>query len=251
MIEFIVLLALIVLVLYLGTNGMGKEKGEGFQNANAAIPYLSACPQRMTTFYLPDGRPACCDGSLTDGRCRLHDQCVMTGTGTPDMPNCLDILNREYKQKSNSHCPSSMTTYFEDPSTKKKGCTSGGLDADHFRPALPTQPTCYIYPTLEENLDQSDSCAVQKALEETPCFGANCKKLLSPTVPPLITIQFQDDTGMVRTSYTRTSVLYYLDKTRPGWREKGVIDVDKNIQTAEVAKAYFVDKTFQAKDLQL
>ena len=255
MIEFLVLLFLIALLLYLfqGTTarkvgGWLYEETEGFQDSSPAIPYLSACPRSMVAFYLSDGRPACCDGPLTDGRCRFNDQCVMTGEGTSNMPNCAKILSREYKRKSDSQCPPSMTTYFEDRGANRKGCTSGGLDAEHLRPALPTQPTCRIYPTLEENLEQMDSCAVQKALEETPCFGKNCTKSVSPTTPPLITIQFQDDMGMMRTAYTRTSLRYFLDKTRPGWREQG-IDVDKSLQVAEVAKAYYVDKTLQAKDV--
>lgn len=257
MIEFLVLLFLIALMLYLVTSETARKKGgwfyeevEGFQDSAPAIPYLSACPQGMTSFYLSDGRPACCDGPLTEGRCRFNDQCVMTGEGTNDIPNCAKILSRQYKRKSNSQCPPSMTTYFEDRGANRKGCTSGGLDTEHLRPALPTQPTCRIYPTLEENLEQGDSCAVQKAMEETPCFGKGCVKSISPTTPPIIMIQFQDDTGMMRTAYTRASFSYYLDKIRPGWREQGIINVNKSLQIAEVAKAFFVDKTLQMNEIE-
>ncbi len=247
MIEFIVLLVLIGVALLYGT-----ANREGYQNPSSdgqPIPYLSACPGQMTTFYLPDGRPACCDGALTDGQCRYQSKCVMTGPGTPDVPNCTDIQNKNYQRKGNRLCPPSMGTYFEDPSTKKKGCTDGILDTNYHRPAQPTQPTCWIYPTMEENLDKSDSCAIQKDLEEAQCFGRGCKKMISPSNPPLVTIQFQDDMGMYRTAYTRKSALHFLNKTQPNWR--GSIDLDKNSNVAEVAKAFYVDKTLSSNQIQM
>ena len=79
MIEFLALLVLMGLVWYVGTRMIHDVNEEGFQNE---IPYLSACPRNMISYYLSDGRPACCDGPLTDGRCRFEEKCVMTGTGT-------------------------------------------------------------------------------------------------------------------------------------------------------------------------
>jgi len=252
MLEFVALLVLIGAVLYWGGARWGLG-AEGFQQGSppAVASYLSACPQGMNTFYLPDGRPACCDEDVVNDKCRYGMSCVMTGPGTPDMPNCTDIVNRSHQRKSNRLCPPSMRTYFEDPVTKTKGCTDGGLDETHVRPAHPTQPTCRIYPTLEENTNQADSCAIQKEWEETPCFGRGCSKTISPSTPPLITVQFQDDMGMYRTAYTRKSAKRYLDKNIPDWKEKGMFDLEKQLMIAEVAKAYYVDKTLTSKDIRI
>lgn len=251
MIELLVLLVLIGITLYVGSGYIGSEGvdgAEGSEGFQEDIPYLSACPRNMVSFYLSDGRPACCDGPLTEGRCRFEDKCVMTGKGTDDMPNCLDILSKEYKRKSSAQCPPSMPTYFEDRGSGRKGCTSGGLDADRQRPALPTQPSCRIYPTLEENMDNADSCLLKKTMEETPCFGTNCTKSLTPTKPPVITLQFQDTMGMMRTAHPHASLRYFLDKTRPTWKDQG-IRLENSLQVAEVAKAYYVDKTLESKDV--
>jgi len=62
-------------------------------------------------------------------------------------------------------------------------------------------------------------------------------------------IQFQDDMGMYRTAYTRKSALYFLNKTQPNWKES--IDLDKNINIAEVAKAFYVDKTLSSNQIQM
>jgi hypothetical protein len=252
MIELIALLVLIGIVLYVIKQ---KEKGgnrEGFFTSSSSqdIPPLSACPDDMKAFYLPNGRPACCEGPVVNDKCRSGFPCVMTGQGTDKMPNCAEIKYQQNRRKSNQQCPPSMTTYFEDSTTGKRGCTSGGLDADQQRPALFTQPTCRIYRTLEENLEKADSCALQKELEETPCFGGACKKSLSPSQPPMVMIQFQDDMGMYRTAYTRKSAIRFLNKTRPTWRESG-INPDKNLFFAEVAKAYYVDKTLSSTDIQM
>jgi hypothetical protein len=252
MIELIALVVLIGMALY-GYGAMNRESfvvSSSPSGSQQDIPYLSACPQGMNAFYLPNGRPACCDGPVTQEKCRSSSVCVMTGKGTSDMPNCAEVLGSEYRRKSNGQCPPSMPTYFEDPTTGKKGCTSGGLDADYYRPALPTQPTCWMYPTLEENLEKADSCALQKELEEAPCFGRACKKSISTSDPPMIMIQFQDDMGMYHAAYTRTSAQRFLNKTNPSWRESG-INVDKNINIAEVAKAYYVDKTISSTEIQL
>jgi hypothetical protein len=42
----------------------------------------------------------------------------------------------------------------------------------------------------------------------------------------------------------------FLDATKPTWRSQGM-DLDKNINVAEVAKAYYVDRTIQQDDIQL
>jgi len=55
---------------------------------------------------------------------------------------------------------------------------------------------------------------------------------------------------MYRTAYTRKSVENYLNLSKPKWRDEG-IDLDKNIMVAEVAKAYYVDRSISKKDIDI
>lgn len=250
---------IVLILLLLAALAWNAYKGEeGFLGAPSAPPVpdgvsLSACPSDMKTFYLPDGRTACCNGPVVGSRCTGTVQCTMTGEGTKDLPSCTTLLQKEYQSKGQNTCPPSMPTYFEDKASKKKGCTSGALNSEMTLPATTTQPTCWVYPTLEENLVKEDSCELQKQLEEAACFGTNCTKRIlvaNTTEPPLIAIQFVDKSGMYRTAYTRKSLEYYLSQTRPAWRDEG-LDLDKNIMVAEVAKAYYVDKAISEKDIQV
>lgn len=248
MIELFALIVLIGVVLYWTV--WSEEEGFTITPSLQETPYLLACPGVMTSFYRKDGTPTCCDGSLTDGQCRFNRQCVMTGKGTADIPNCKDMVDSKSQENSNEMCPPSMTTYFESAADNKKGCTAGALRPDNTGPATPSQPRCTIYSTLDDNLSKADSCYLKRELETTPCFGTNCNKFISPSSPPLISIQFQDDKGMNRTAHTRRSATYYLEKTKPAWRESG-LDLEKNITVAEVAKKFFVDKTLSATEIQI
>lgn len=250
--EIIALLVLVALLAFL----LSYESQEGFADATsvASDPIsLSACPSEMKTFYLADGRTACCNGPVIGSRCTGTVQCTMTGEGTKDVPSCATLLQKDYQDKSKSACPPSLSSYFEDKGTKKKGCTSGALNSELTMPATTTQPTCWIYPSLEENLMMKNSCELQRQLEEAPCFGAECTKRILVTgekKPPLVAIQFVDKSGMYRTAYTRKSLEYYLGKTRPAWRDEG-LSLDKNVMVAEVAQAYYVDRTKSEKDVQV
>ena len=252
MVELIGLLLLLIgLLIWISYDPMEwyTSPQEGF-TGNSDQVTLSACPSEMNTFYLSDGRTACCNGSVTGSRCTGSVQCTMTGDGTKELPNCADLVKKDFNEKSSAHCPPSMTSYFENKSEKKKGCTSGGLDSEMKEPATKTQPVCWIYPTLDENLRKVDSCELQKQLEEAPCFGVECKKSITPSTPPLIAIQFIDKSGMYRTAYTKKSLEYFLNDTRPKWKDEG-LDLEKNVMVADVAKAFFVDKTLSQKDVQM
>jgi hypothetical protein len=54
---------------------------------------------------------------------------------------------------------------------------------------------------------------------------------------------------MVRNAYPKKMAVNYLNKTMPNWKE--LINVDKNINIAEVAKAYFIDKTMSKSDIEI
>lgn len=249
--EIIALLVLVMLLVCL----LSYESREGFADPAPSSDSisLSACPSEMKTFYLADGRTACCNGAVSGTRCTGDVQCTMTGEGTADLPSCASLLKKDYQAKSKSSCPPSLSSYFEDKATKKKGCTSGALNSEMTRPATTSQPTCWIYPTLEENLKMKDSCELQRQLEDAPCFGNQCTKRILSTgsdAPPLVSIQFIDKSGMYRTAYTRKSLEHYLNETHPKWRDEG-LNLDKNVMVAEVAKAYYVDRTKSEKEIQI
>lgn len=258
MVEIIVLLLLIVVLLFIinhnanvidgfiGSTTNSKLTKEGFEDAIV----LSACPSEMKTFYLSDGRTGCCGGSIVGSRCTGSVQCTMTGEGTKELPSCADLVKKEFQEKASTHCPSSMPTYFEDKTTKQKGCTAAPLNEERTRPLKEGQPSCVIYSTMEENLRKKDSCYFQKEMDDFPCFGEKCSKSILGDGPPLIMIHFVDKMGMYRTAYTRKSLENYLNLTKPRWRDDG-IDLDKNIIVAEVAKAFYVDRSISQKDIQV
>jgi hypothetical protein len=169
------------------------------------------------------------------------------------MPNCVDAILEEYKVKGKELCPTSMPSYFEDRSIGKKGCIQGRWNETLSGPASNSQAHCVIYDTPTDNQNKPDSCFNQKHLEEYRCFGENCtKSFIQPITnhPPLLTINFSDTAGMHRTAYSRDSVIRYLDSVHPEWRNHG-FNVSKNIVIAEVAKAFYVDKTMSQSDVQL
>ena len=249
----VLLLALVLWILFGAPREgfLASPALEGFQDAAQDIAQdvaLSACPSNMKTFYLPDGRTACCDGSVTGSRCLGAVQCTMTGESQPGLPSCATLLQKAYQSKG-AQCPPSMPAYFENKT--QKGCTAGALNSEMTGPAHATQPACRWYPTLDENLTQKDSCELQKQLDEAPCFGTHCVKRIEVAGgPPLIAIQFVDRSGMMRIAYTRKSLENYLTNTRPKWRDEG-LDLDKNVMVAEVAKALWVDRTLSEKEVQL
>ena len=67
--------------------------------------------------------------------------------------------------------------------------------------------------------------------------------------PVLITTTFTDSSGIQRTAHSRASMQRFLDATKPGWRDTGM-DLSKNIIVAEVAKAFYVDRTLSQEDIQ-
>jgi hypothetical protein len=250
MLELTVLLisiAIILVVLYIKDNANKPQIEESFDNY-----YLSSCPSGYKTFYNNDGNIVCCDGEVVSNRCLSDNQCTLSGKGTPDIPNCVQSIIRMYVEKGKNQCPLSMTTYFEDNGRNIKGCTAGRLNETLSSPQFPTQPTCSIYDTLDKNRLSKNSCFNQKQLDMAQCFGNNCTKaIIQPvlTAPPLISIGFTDDLGMHRVTYTRQSLENFLDVTNPNYREKG-LDLSANIVVAEVAKAYYVDKTMDQSEVK-
>jgi len=259
--ELVILILLIAILLYMvyhntdmidgfisGENEHRKE--EGFEDKIV----LTSCPSEMKTFYLSDGRTACCNGTVIGSRCTGTVQCTMTGEGTNELPSCAKLLKKELDDKAKTHCPSSMPSYFEDKATKQKGCTAGPLNSEHTKPFKDSQPKCVVYSTMEDNLRKKDSCHFYKEMDDFPCFGSGCSKAIFSDkeghMPPLVMVHFVDKSGMYRTAYTRKSLENYLNLSKPKWKDEG-IDLDRNIMVAEVAKAYYVDRSISKKDIDI
>lgn len=250
MLELIILLisiTLILLVLYFKDNIKPQELQENFDNF-----YLSACPSGYKSFYNNDGNTVCCDGEIVANKCLSDNQCTLNGKGTPDMPNCTELLQKLYSKRSKEYCMTSLPNYFEDRSKNMKGCTSGDLNATMNGPKNHNQPHCKIYTVLDQNTNTKDSCANQKLLDNVQCFGNNCTKELVqpiPSAPPLVAIGFTDSSGMHRVAYTKQSLENFLNISNPNWKNQGM-DLSRNINVAEVSKAFYVDKTMDQSNIQ-
>jgi len=243
-------IAMMMLAHYLRNKERYATTVEPFEEEES---YLHSCPSGYKSYHLSNGNTACCKGEIIANECMSDDVCILSGKGTSNMPKCTTVITNQNQQKAQDQCPLSLPTYFEDIPNHIKGCTSGPLSLIMTGPRNANQPQCKIYATMDENLNALDSCSNQKEMEEFACFGTNCTKTLVQPVqnkPVQIAVGFTDSTGMHRVAYTRASMMRYLDATKPGWREKGM-DLSKNVNVAEVAKAYYVDKTIQQNDIQI
>jgi len=248
MLELTVLLisiGIILFVLYYKNREPHIQQVESFENY-----YLTACPSGYKSFYNADGDVICCDGDVMANKCLGDRQCKLNGNGTPDMPNCILAILKEYAEKAKTQCPKTMPTYFEDK--KIRGCTNGGLNSTLNFPKTGKQPSCGIFDSQEQNINSKESCYNQKLIDSTPCFGNNCtKELIQPVAngPILIAIGFTDTMGVHHVAYTRQSMENFLNATNPNWRNQG-LDLTRNISVAEVAKAFYVDKTMDQSQVQ-
>jgi hypothetical protein len=248
----VLLISITVLLLFIyfkNNRTIENEIEEQFENF-----YLSACPSGYKSFYNNNSDTICCDGEIIANKCLSDYQCTLNGKGTSDMPNCTELIKRIYAEKAKEYCMPSLPNYFEDKSKKIKGCMVGPLNDTMTGPRETYQPKCVIYDTFEKNTNSIDSCANQKMLDLAECFGTNCTKQLVPTgpnAPPLILIQFTDNIKMPHGAYTRKSLENYFNIVWPAWKDAGWLDLSKNLIVAEVAKAFYVDKTIQQSDIQL
>jgi len=238
----IVIVAFIIIWLLPKNNEVdGIEKVEQFNN------YLQSCPSGFTSFYNQNGDMVCCDGQILANKCLGNQQCILNGNGTKDMPNCMTLLQGQYSQKGNNVCPSSMPQYFENSSNKTKGCTNGPLNQTMTGPKSSDQQTCVIYSSMEQNIKSGNSCYNYKKLDNLPS-----SQLIQPNKngPPLVMVELTDNMGIKHVGYTRDSLTNYLNALYPNWKEQGM-DLSKNIMVAEVAKAFYIDKTMSANEIQL
>jgi hypothetical protein len=243
----IITITIIVVWLYFTNNQPKPVNTEGFEGY-----YLTACPPGYKSFYTTEGSTVCCDGEIVANKCLGDNQCILNGGGSNDMPNCVFALLKMYEEKAKSKCPPSMRQYFEDKGRNIAACTEGRLNETLSGPRHASQPTCVIFPDLNDNRNIKESCENQTLLDDAACFGNNCtKELMQPvnSAPPLVAIGFTDNLGMHRIAYTRQSIENFLNVTNPNWKNQGM-DLSKNINVAEVAKAYYIDRTMDQSEVQ-
>jgi hypothetical protein len=243
----LIIISILLLVIYFRTNNTNSIFKENFDNF-----YLKSCPSGYKSYYDSDGNTNCCFGQIVANRCMSDNQCTLNGKGTNELPNCVNLLQTLFENKSNEYCTSSLPNYFEDRDKNIKGCTSGQLNEIMTGPKNSNQPKCFIYSSSQENNISVDSCLNQKKLDSVECFGNNCTKQLTQankSLPPLVAVAFTDSLGMHRVSYTRESMENFLNISNPNWRNQG-IDLSKNINIAEVAKAFYIDKTIDQSEIQ-
>jgi len=250
MLELYVLLLLIIILLII-IYYQDIKKIEPIIEKFNEDQWLDSCPGGYRTYYLDNGDAACCDGEIIANKCLGNSQCRLTGIGTKEMPNCVTIMNDLYGRKGRLLCPPSMQNYFRDKSKNRTGCTSDRLNSSSTAPISSQSPKCIIYPDEKTNQNKENSCFNQKELENTPCFGTNCKKMIIGTreSSPLIMVTFTDSSGMVRAAYTKSSLERYLNKVSPNWRNEGRFNLDTNIIVAEVAKKFFIDQTMSQSQI--
>ena len=245
----IISIIILLLIVYFKDNIKTRaDFQETFQNF-----YLSACPSGYKSFYDNNGDTVCCYGEIIANKCLSDNQCTLNGKGTPDMPNCTELLHKIYEDKAKEYCTATLPNYFEDNTKNIRGCMSGSLNDTMTGPQKYDQPKCIIYSSLEKNTNSKDSCVNQKLLDSIKCFGNNCtKEIVQPNLnaPPLISIGFTDSMGMRRNAYVRKSLENFLNVSNPNWKNQG-LDLSKNIIVADVAKAFYIDKTLDQKDIQI
>lgn len=235
MLELFVLLISIIILIYM----INKNIIENYDDY-----HLVSCPSNYNLLYKDNGDMICYVNDLGDdtviaNNCISNTQCILNGNGTADVPNCVDAIMERYKQESIKFCPPSLQNYFEGT---VKGCTSGSLNNTLDGPRTTTQPLCKIYSTLDLNAKSKDSCYNRKLLDEAKCFGENCVKTIiqmRKNEPVLVEIRFTDTNRMVRSAYTRKSIINYLNILIPDWKNMKIIDLYKNPLVAEVAKEYY------------
>ncbi len=240
----------IIIVLSILFINNKNTKEEGFTDSY----YLESCPQNFKMMHNKSGDIICCGGEILGDNCLSDERCVLAADDIGDTPSCVNYLLNEYKVKGPEICPKSMPNYFKVPIFNFDACTSGKLNKTLSGPSNKADNMCMNFNHERKNRISLESCYNQKRLDNATCFGKNCKKSLKKydnIDSILIEISFTDLNGVSRACYTRDSMEEFLDETQPGWRNKGIIDTSKNIIIAEVAKAYFIDRTLSQNDIQV
>lgn len=239
-------IAIILIVLIIRK----MREGRPHPTTEVQEPFLSACPQTLTSYFGANGDVLCCSGQVQGNTCTGTPKCSITTNGTTDpiygtIPPCTQYLQTYYAAAAKKVCPPSLPSYYQG------GCTVGPLNATMSGPAsITTQPFCVDYASLAENKANANSCYNQKLTDAVQCFGQDCTKSveINPTSKTaIITVSFTDPTGLRHATITRQSAQEYIDATRM----QNPPNLDTYINITEVAKAVYVDKTMPLSEATL
>jgi len=221
---------------------------EGFQNETTPTSAMNFCPQGWNAFINLDGDTQCCEGTVNGHQCNGKIQCTF-GRESSDIMSCVALQKKVSEEKSKSVCPPSKPNYFEGP--KSAGCTDSPL-TDNLEGPAGSAKTCIIHKDEASNKSDIKSCSNEKLLEDTECFGKDCYKsmYISPlSKTALVQIDFTGVDGIRRSAFEKKSYMDYLVATDPDWKNK--VDLDKNINIDEVARAVFVDRSMDIRNAQI
>lgn len=250
---FLVCLLILGVSVFIATFRL--QKAETFQdmklNADDYDIQLQACPSG-TTSYNNKGSILCCDGSIVNEMCNGRTVCSVSDN-TAEMPSCVNVIRKEYKEKAIRFCPPSLPRYFEDKTKNIKGCTLGKRTADGKAPLVASQPKCTIYATQNDNLNKLDSCDNIKERDLFKCPGGSKGNLVSTVAgkPATVLCSFSNQTDpqpitcFSDNSLTNFLISYYGND----WRKN--LNRDTKLSFCSTAQKYYLDRSISEEELEL
>lgn len=143
-------------------------------DANMRDITLQSCPAQTTSFTT-NGITKCCNGDIVNNKCNGTEICALSSS--TDLPSCQELLRKSLQEKAVQSCPASLPRYFEDkekPNRQrnekpKTGCTASARTPDGKSVIDSAARKCFIYPTRNENLENTDSCYNIRIAEAYKC----------------------------------------------------------------------------------
>jgi hypothetical protein len=184
-----VILGILLLILLLVIYRNNELCIDTFDNP----PVIRSCPDNLTNVITKTGSQDCQDTTGTS-------ICTLSAAyGT--IKTCSDYVNSKFKLNGNKLCPSSMPKYFENDTSK--GCTS-----------VDGSKKCTIYSNDTDNNINSNSCLMEKTMENFSCPYPGGKTTVTNGY---ITCSVINNKGMQQCNDDATYIKY-LNTTLPSWK---------------------------------
>jgi hypothetical protein len=204
-------LALLVLFIMHSIAYKRDQATEAFANP---LPNLSACPSGLSR-YVTNDSINCCEGEVVGGRCEGQPRCTLSGGG--DLPRCVDYIKGWQGTAGKKMCPPSLKNYYEIDGAAF--CTEGAVRTDGRGPVEPSAKYCRVLKTVEERMNDPESCFNKKRLEEMKITVTKgpVQKFIIPSKPSYLMATYGE--GLNREiCYDRPSIEQHLDVVKPTWR---------------------------------
>lgn len=267
---FLGILILIGIALYMYTS-QSYAIQEGFfaetpSNADDSDIQISMCPQGSTALQNGKGDTDCCDGEISDFKCRKNLICTLSPSHD-EIPSCVDYLKKYLREKAIQECPSKFPRYWENQKTNTKGCVAGKRLPDGTGPKdTPTfENSCKGTKTEREGKITYGSCYNAKYNEQLNCptrpglsstrnyqqawwAGAENK------FPNFHFCQPQNEMRTFDTCYDDKTLKEFWDEVWPQWRPWVAQNPWAKAYFCTVYKQLRIDKTItdaQLKDIQI